>query len=24
MTDAACAVLGCMNKEEVWLAENRK
>lgn len=24
MTDAACAVLGCMNKEKVWLAENRK
>lgn len=24
MTDAACAVLGCMNKEQVWLAEDRK
>lgn len=23
MTDAACAVLGHMNKEQVWLAENR-
>jgi hypothetical protein len=24
MSDAACAVLGQMNKEQVWLAENRK
>ena len=24
MTDAACAVLGCMNKEDLWLAKDRK
>lgn len=24
MTDAACAVLGCMSKEQVWLAKDRK